>query len=302
MVPGMLQINTIAARICGVEVGNATKYDIESCSELAEQLEGLIQPAVKLHRELQLGGDTAEQTLRSLLEHTLELTDVRISGTPRKTRAQIAVRLEALLDKVTDLMQVLANADDAELRTIADMLSTVGALREVDLQTSHENTSNQWIQEQVHLIVEMLGVLESHVARRWLEPELAPEPGPEPEPEPVLHEENSFSQADARVCDSPNEDVTALASNTLARRQEDISSTSTMTRTTDALYDDRMEWLHALREELKTYRIAKLITRATDAGVTAADIEAAEDAENHKSALIEMIVEIEQRGLAAANP
>ena len=42
--------------------------------------------------------------------------------------------------------------------------------------------------------------------------------------------------------------------------------------------------------------------RATDAGVAAADIEAAEDAENHKSALIEMIVEIEQRGLAAANP
>ena len=53
----------------------------------------------------------------------------------------------------------------------------------------------------------------------------------------------------------------------------------------------------ALREELSSYRVTQLLKRAASSGVSEEEIEAAEDAEDHKLALIEVIIKAEEVGV-----
>ena len=81
---------------------------------------------------------------------------------------------------------------------------------------------------------------------------------------------------------------------TTDRGHDGMSVSSAATRTSGAPTADRTQRVHALREELSTYRVSRLIKRANDSDVATADMEAAEEAANHKSALIELIIAKEQ--------
>ncbi len=126
---------------------------------------------------------------------------------------------------------------------------------------------------------------------------------PEAESPPVIHVEGLDAQRSVVAHGTANEEVTARVTVASASTFNDISAstaaaTATTTPTSDTPAENGTEWLRALREELSTYRLAKLIKRATDVGVAEADIEAAGDAKNHKDALIELIIETQQSGLA----
>ncbi len=184
------------------------------------------------------------------------------------------------------------------------------------MQESHDSTA---IQAQVQLIVEVLAALESRILQ-WESDHV-----PEAEVPPVIHDESLDAQHTFVAGDSAEEEATVRVSDASTPRQNEVSASATaaaaaadadtdtdtgtgtgITTTTDTtdtartsgtLAEDRTEWLHVLRAQLTTYRIAKLIRRATDMGVATGDLDAAEDAESHKDALIELILETEQRAL-----
>eukprot|EP01043_Picozoa_sp_COSAG02_P013687 COSAG02_NODE_552_length_20429_cov_28.014068_9_plen_545_part_00 len=122
------QVVSLCEEICSVQAGKASKTDVNKFDELAAVLEAMIQPEVQMSRTLQAGGDAAEQVLQAVVEHALELTDARIAGTPRRTRASLADRLESILDATATIVQLLCQEPSDALEALAKTAAAVNPI------------------------------------------------------------------------------------------------------------------------------------------------------------------------------
>jgi hypothetical protein len=161
-----LQLMTLCQKVTLVHEGRATKSDVSLCLALAELLEGLLQPDVQLARVLRAGGEAAEEALTLALEHALDLTEGRISGTPRRTRAALADRLEAVLEATGKVVPKLSPVEADVLDALAEKLVAVGEIRPESATSSD-----------VAAVAELLDTLEPYTL------DSAQQPEPEPEPE-----------------------------------------------------------------------------------------------------------------------
>ena len=167
LLPGMERVQVLCDRLQQVKVGTAEKADVEACAELASLVSGLAQteaaaaataaaaaaPSVLV---LQGGGEAAAAAVVAVLEHALDLMDVRIAGTPRQERGKIAERLEDLQEKVETLVPVLSALPAGELQGLASILGSVQGIREADLTGGGADVAG----EKLRLIGGLLEALE----------------------------------------------------------------------------------------------------------------------------------------------
>ena len=153
---GKLRQATVDASWLGGQVAADAQLDAQVAKQPEPESEPEPEPPVLLP-VLKGGGEAAAAAVKGVLEHALDLMDVKIVNTPRRERGKIAERLEDLEEKVeSSLVPALSALQAGELVGVAGMLGTVQGIHEADLTDGGPGAAG----DKLRLIVELLGALE----------------------------------------------------------------------------------------------------------------------------------------------